>query len=176
MPLLTNDSWRELFCQALDRAIERQQYQLFAFVIMPEHVHLLVQPLADRSVVSSLLKAIKRPFSYRIKQRPGYDRNLTTPKAIMLAIDSIHNNPVRRDLCRRAVDWNWSSARHDLLPDGSPNPQHPTVQHLHPSILDEGTPMSFVRHRAKHCRSSQQWHPAPGATRRQLTHIAVLLS
>ena len=115
---------------------------------------------------SSLLKKLtvrQRPrvMTFRFWQEgPGYDRNLTTPKAIMLAIDSIHNNPVRRGLCRRAVDWNWSSARHDLLPDESPNPQHPAVQNLHPSILDEGTPMSFVRHRAKHCWTSQQWHPA----------------
>ena len=170
MPLLTNDPWRELFCQALDGAIERHKYQTFAFVLMPEHVHLLVQPSTDGSGVSSLLKAIKRPFSYRIKQRlidaessllvkltvrqrpgvttfrfwqegPGYDRNPTTPKAVMSAIDYIHENPVRRGLCLRAVDWNWSSARHYLLPDYSANRKHPIIHRLHPELLDEGTPI-----------------------------------
>ena len=72
IPLLTEDPWRELLCQALDRAVERHRYQLFAFVLMPEHVHLLVQPLFDGSAVSSLLNAIKRPFSYRIKQKRGF--------------------------------------------------------------------------------------------------------
>ena len=42
---------------------------------------------------------------------PGYDRNLTQPKTILSAIDYVHENPVRRKLCQRAVDWHWSSAR-----------------------------------------------------------------
>jgi putative transposase len=108
---------------------------------MPEHVHLLVYPTAGFSPISDLLKAITRPYSFRIKklleqsgsplleqlmirQRPevttfrywqegaGYDRNLTHPKAVLAAIDYIHRNPVRRGLCQRAEDWRWSSARH----------------------------------------------------------------
>ncbi|MCH7688778.1 MAG: transposase [Planctomycetes bacterium] len=69
LPLLTNIPWRTLFCQAIDRAIERHRYWLYAFVLMPKHVHLLVQPTPDGSPVSSLLKANKRPFSYQIKQQ-----------------------------------------------------------------------------------------------------------
>ena len=42
LQLLTNNSWRGLFCQAIDRAVERHHYRLYAFVVMPEHVHLLV--------------------------------------------------------------------------------------------------------------------------------------
>jgi putative transposase len=68
MPLLTNDLWRTWFCEAVDRAVARHDYRLFAFVIMPEHVHLLVQPRQDASPISSLLTAIKRPFSGRIKR------------------------------------------------------------------------------------------------------------
>ena len=137
---------------------------------MPEHVHLLVQPTPDGSPVSSLLNAIKRPFSYRIKQRlieskslllkkltirqrpevttfrfwqqgPGYDRNLTSPKAILSAIDDIHENPVRRGLCGRAVDWKWSSARHYLEPEKSGDPELPRIHPIHPELLDEGTAM-----------------------------------
>jgi putative transposase len=90
--------------------------------------------------VDALLKAIKRPYSYRIKkllsetnspwmakltvrqrpgvmtfrywqEGPGYDRNLREPQAVEAAIDYIHQNPVRRNLCGRAIDWRWSSAR-----------------------------------------------------------------
>jgi hypothetical protein len=39
-------------------------------------------------------------------------------KSIVAAINSIHANPVRRGLCKRAIDWPWSSARR-LLMDGS---------------------------------------------------------
>ena len=35
---------------------------------MPEHVHLIIYPLAKADTIDALLKAIKRPFSDRIKQ------------------------------------------------------------------------------------------------------------
>jgi putative transposase len=48
---------------------------------------------------------------YRFWQRGGgYDRNVMQPKSAYLQIDYIHQNPVRRGLCSRAEDWQWSSA------------------------------------------------------------------
>jgi putative transposase len=41
----------------------------------------------------------------------GFDRNVYTAEAISASIDYIHNNPVKRGLCERAVKWKWSSAR-----------------------------------------------------------------
>ena len=108
---------------------------------MPEHVHLLVFPVnKSASDIEDVLKAIKRPYSYRIKQilltnasplldrltirqrpgietfrywqeGPGYDRNLYSPKAVTNSINYLHENPVRRGLCRRTTEWRWSSAR-----------------------------------------------------------------
>jgi putative transposase len=138
-PLLTNDRWRTMLGEAVDRAHERHRYRLVAYVFMPEHVHLLTFAEADASKVSDLLRAIKRPFSYRIKQllteansplldgltvrqRPGvqafrfwqegggYDRNLTEAETIGAAIDYIHMNPVRRGLVPLTNEWRWSSA------------------------------------------------------------------
>jgi putative transposase len=156
-----------LFYEALGRAVNRHHYRLFAFVVMPEHVHLLVQPKQDGSSVSSLLNAVKRPFSFRIKklltdlnspllakltiqqrpgittfrfwqEGPGYDRNLTSPKAILSAIDYIHNNPVRRGLCQRAVDWKWSSACHYLEPGMEIPEDLVNIDPLPPDLLDDG--------------------------------------
>ena len=139
-PLLTNDDWLEQLSRAIDSANDRHGWQLAAFVFMPEHVHLLMHPAQEASKIANLLFAVKRPFSYRIKQEltvcasplleqftiqqrpnvktfrfwqegPGYDRNLTTDKAILAAIDYLHMNPVRRGLCKQAADWRWSSAR-----------------------------------------------------------------
>lgn len=42
LQLLPNDVWREMLCRSLDRAMESQAWRLFAFVRIPEHVHLLV--------------------------------------------------------------------------------------------------------------------------------------
>jgi putative transposase len=139
-PLLTNDHWRCLLSEAIDRANVRHDYRLTAFVFMPEHVHLLVYPGPNASPIEALLRAIKRPFSYRIKcllqesggsllrrltirqrpgvetfrfwqEGPGYDRNLDQVGTVLAAIDYIHRNPVRRGLAERHIDWQWSSAR-----------------------------------------------------------------
>jgi putative transposase len=92
--LLVRDDWRILLCQAIDKAITAHDFALVAFVLMPEHVHLLVYPrsqtakaLAGQSPrqwhpvasdvsssefvlkrLSRLLADIKQPFSGRIKR------------------------------------------------------------------------------------------------------------
>jgi REP-associated tyrosine transposase len=68
LPLLTNDVWRDMLGVSIARAVERHGYRLAAFVFMPEHVHLLVYPTAGAWPIEKLLKAIKRPYSYRIKR------------------------------------------------------------------------------------------------------------
>jgi len=165
MPLLTDDLWRRLLCEAIDRAVKRHEYRLFAFVLMPEHVHLIDQPRPDAGGIDGLLFAIKRPFSYRIKrllteqrstvlktlivrqrpgvmtfrywqEGPGYDRNLTESRSIVAAIDDVHMNPVRRNLCERCTDWKWSSARYFLEPHRPVAPDLPRLTPLPPDFLD----------------------------------------
>jgi REP element-mobilizing transposase RayT len=68
MPLLTNNRWRAMLSEAITAALGRQAFRLVAFVYMPEHVHLLVYPVGPAAMVENLLRAIKRPFSFRIKQ------------------------------------------------------------------------------------------------------------
>jgi putative transposase len=164
-PLLTNDLWRTMLCQSIGRATKRHHYRIIAFVLMPEHVHLLVYPDAEAAGIDELLKAIKRPFSFRIKQLlvqsksrllerltirqrpgvttfrfwqegPGYDRNLTHAKSVLQAIDYLHNNPVRRGLVDRAVDWRWSSARHYLFPEPVVDPALPAIHKLPAEFLN----------------------------------------
>ena len=156
-PLLNNDAWRGMLAESIDRAMDGHRYRLTAFVFMPEHVHLMVYPIPGADGVDALLKAIKRPFSYRVKQLlvqsrsklietltlrqrpgvttfrywqegPGYDRNLTEPSAVLTAIDYLHNNPVRRGLVKTAVEWKWSSARYYLI---DPPRQYPGLPFLH---------------------------------------------
>ena len=129
LPLLTNDAWRGYLASSIDKACEAEHWLLLAFVFMPEHVHLLVYPTKQNPHIDRLLAAIKRPCSADVKrdlmqeqsrllerltvrerpgktcfrfwqEGPGYDRNLQTEKAVMGAIDYLHNNPVRRRLCR----------------------------------------------------------------------------
>ena len=68
LPLLTNAEYLQMLSEAVSRASDRHNFDLLAFVWMPKHVHLLVLPRTTESSISALLNAIKRPFSYRIKQ------------------------------------------------------------------------------------------------------------
>jgi len=167
MPLLTNDDWRRRLARCLDVAGQEESIRLVAFVFMPTHVHLLTLPLSDSPNVSRYLARIKQPLSKQVREqlgvgrsrlldkltvreRPGkssfrfwqqgsgYDRNLFTPSAIEASIDYIHANPVCADLCGRAVDWKWSSARYYI---GDPPKQQyadlPRVECLPPDAFEE---------------------------------------
>lgn len=141
LPLLLNDDRKQLFSRTLDNAIPQQGFRPIAFVYMPEHVHLLVFPAEHTAQIERLLFAIKRPFSYRVKQQlmqnndpllqqltirerpgtrvfrfwqegPGYDRNIVSQPAIQASITYIHNNPVRRGFSPTPAEWRWSSWRH----------------------------------------------------------------
>jgi putative transposase len=161
-PLLTNDLWRAWFCEVLECACDRHEFLLLAYVLMPEHVHLLVCPGGTESRVPNFLGDLKRQQSRRVKRHlvitgdptlerltvrqrpgvttfrfwqegPGYDRNLMSPTAITSAIEYIHANPVRRNLCKRAVDWTWSSAQR-LMTDGTLDGT-PRLSRFDPSLL-----------------------------------------
>jgi putative transposase len=136
---LGHDRTREWFCEALDAARRRFDFQLWAYVVMPEHVHVLVWPGDAADQMSRFLQTVKEPVArkairhfktaaptwlarvtvregQRLRHRfwqpgGGYDRNITSIAALRAMIEYIHANPVRRGLVARAEDWEWSSAR-----------------------------------------------------------------
>lgn len=141
MALLTSDRSRQWLVDALASARARHGFELWAYVIMPEHAHILLRPLSHGADIAPILKGIKQPVAraatnflrqnnnrrwlerlkvcrpsgrveYRFwQQGGGYDRNIVTPKAARAAVEYIHNNPVRRGLVECPTDWPWSSAQ-----------------------------------------------------------------
>ena len=119
--LLASEKACQLLIEALDAARSRRQFDIWCYVFMPDHVHLVIWPRNETYDISRILFAIKRPMSYRAKQariyagghfwQPGggHDRNLWTTTAIHNEVDYIHANPVRRGLCGRPEDWRYSS-------------------------------------------------------------------
>jgi len=95
---------------------------MWAYVIMPDHVHLLIWPRQRDYSISEILRAVKRPMSFRAHRQGfiaepgfwlpggGYDRNITTPQAVHSEMAYIHANPVRKGLCARPEGWRFSSA------------------------------------------------------------------
>ena len=136
--LLTEDRLCLWLTESLDNARTTHHFNLYAYVIMPEHVHLLIHPQDETYDISQILRRIKGPFSYRVSSwyqetltnrlrflsaksasgkiqrfwQPGggYDRNIHNYEALRKAIEYIEFNPVRRGLVLEPVDWRWSSA------------------------------------------------------------------
>ena len=139
LPLLNSDKSRRWLIDSLQALRKAQSVSLLAYVIMPEHVHLLVYPRSESYQMSRILAGIKRPVSrvarewyaehdprmieslrvvqgdridFRFWQAGGgYDQNITDSEAIWQIAEYIHANPVRRGLVEDACDWQWSSAR-----------------------------------------------------------------
>ena len=153
-----------MFCRSLDQACRDERFRLIGLVIMPEHVHLLVLPLDSQARISRLLARTKQPTSRQIhrllleagspllidlmiterpgkqsfrfwQEGPGFDRNLFSPPAILASLDDIHENPVKRSLCQRAVDFKWSSARFHL--QGEVDSDLPEFSRVDPEWLDQ---------------------------------------
>ncbi len=128
---------RMYFIQAVNKAKAAHNLDVWAYVIMPEYVHLLIWPRNEIYSISDILKSIKQSVSRRtiefLKdsnpgslrfmatgfQKPryrfwqdggGHDRTVIDPKLISEIMDYIHWNPVKRGLVERPEDWYWSSA------------------------------------------------------------------
>ncbi|HZD33023.1 MAG TPA: transposase [Candidatus Angelobacter sp.] len=117
-PLLASASAKHCFEVALEQA--RRQYGFFVtgYVIMPEHVHLLVSE-PERAMLARALQALKQSVARRFIadrthfwQARYYDFNVWTAKKRIEKLKYIHRNPVRRGLVERPEDWPWSSFRH----------------------------------------------------------------
>jgi len=121
-PLLQSRAACDLLIVALAAARRRHRFDIWAYVIMPEHVHLLVWPKEQSYSISRILLGIKRPVSYHARQQGlcggehfwlpggGFDRNISSAKAVHAEIDYMHSNPVRRGLCVEPAQWRYSSA------------------------------------------------------------------
>jgi putative transposase len=136
---LSRDRTRIWFLEELELARQRWSFDLWAYVIMPEHVHLLIYPRGPEFKVGKIAGQIKesvarRAIAYIETQAPhwlpcitvhegkrtrrrfwqpggGYDRNVIDPSTAHEMAEYIHANPVRRGLVASAEDWQWSSAR-----------------------------------------------------------------
>ena len=134
LPLLGTISARNLFVRALGKIRERYKFLLVGYVVMPEHVHLLISepPKATPSVVLKVLKqrvscdmrktrgrhfAGQREFSFmkcegelpRFWQPRFYDFNVYSRKKEREKLEYMHANPVMRGLVKNPSDWIWSS-------------------------------------------------------------------
>ncbi|MEM8757040.1 MAG: transposase [Planctomycetota bacterium] len=125
-PYLNDPAHRDILADQLFTSRVHLGFRLHAWVIMPEHVHLLLTPPLPHVDVPRILSAVKRRSATRIladmrmhgdappqlwQAGGGYDRNILGGGELNKKIQYIHENPVHRGLAAKPEDWPWSSAR-----------------------------------------------------------------
>jgi putative transposase len=116
--LFTTDASRRIFESALERVRRSFRLHVYGYVVMPEHVHLLLsEPQQD--TLADALKSLKQGVSRRLLgdadhfwQKRYYDFNIRNYPQFVEKLRYIHRNPVKQGLCDRPEDWQWSSFRH----------------------------------------------------------------
>jgi len=128
-----------LFLCCLEDTRRRFALRIYGYVVMPEHVHLLVSE-PERDTLADAMRALKLSFSKRVRslvphvpragfasppgrtmqsatpasfwQKRYYDRNVRDEHEFTIKLRYLHRNPVKRGLVKEPGDWKWSSFRH----------------------------------------------------------------
>ncbi len=143
LPFLKRACSRDCFLSILEEVRQRYRFVVVGYVIMPEHIHLLItepehgnpstvmQVLKQRTARAllpergrkdrrqrSLFSEERRPRAFW--QARFYDFNVWSTKKRVEKLRYIHRNPVRRALVASPEQWRWSSYRFYLLDEPGP--------------------------------------------------------
>jgi putative transposase len=133
---------RDLFLDVLERVRRQYRFVIVGYVVMPEHVHLLMSE-PERGDPSLVMQVMKQSFARMllrkfppIENRDGwgslnpdhrhvwqvrfYDFPLFTQAKKSEKLRYMHRNPVTRGLVSEPQDWKWSSYRHYALGEVGP--------------------------------------------------------
>jgi putative transposase len=118
-----------LLLSTLQNYREQQKFQIHEFVLMPNHVHLLLTPAADFTLERSV-QLIKGGFSFRVAreaefrgevwQRSYVDHRIRDSRDYSFHREYIHQNPVRARLASVPAEYQFSSANSLHILDPAP--------------------------------------------------------
>jgi putative transposase len=116
--LFTEASAKITFENALERVRLSFSAYIYGYVVMPEHVHLLISE-PPQATLAEAIKSLKQGVARRLIagadhfwQTRYYDFNIRDYSQFQEKLRYIHRNPVARELCVRPEDWEWSSFCH----------------------------------------------------------------
>jgi len=137
LPVFRTEKLKEITANALDEARKSADILIFAYVIMPDHYHLItdgsrkpsevlrytngitarrvINYLKEHEFVNSLEKlrqeTKKREYKYSLWEHHPNAFSLTNETTFMQKVNYIHQNPVRAELVQKAEDYKYSSVR-----------------------------------------------------------------
>ena len=112
------EAYARLFLKTLYSYRRKGRFQLHAFVVMPEHVHLLLTPANDVTIERAI-QFVKGGFSHafgfefrggEVWQRGFTDHRIRDAEDLARHRDYIHQNPVKRRMVERAAEYRYCSA------------------------------------------------------------------
>ncbi len=120
-PLLRQMSLQDDFLVALEQMRIQFAMRVYGYIVMPEHVHLLLsepeddqmgkamQVLKMRVSLAARRKGARVAGGYPLWQSRYFDHNVRNHAGFVTQLRYIHRNPVKRGLCGAPEDWPWSS-------------------------------------------------------------------
>jgi putative transposase len=123
-PILGTPESRDTLLRILEETRHKYHFQVLGYVVMPNHVHLLVTE-PEQAKLSICIQVLKQRFS---RTRPEehvwepryYDFNVYTDHKRIEKLRYIHRNPVHRGLVEKPEDYSWSSFRNYALDEPTP--------------------------------------------------------
>ena len=128
-PCFFDDQDRQAYLNWLGEALQREHCSLHAFVLMTNHVHLLVTPERAASIPRLIIAIGRRyvPYFNRTYRRTGtlwdsrYKSSLVQEETYLLFCQRyIELNPVRAAMVTDPADYQWSSYRHHAYGETDP--------------------------------------------------------
>jgi len=137
LPLLGSARSRSAFVNILGEVRDRYGFALVGYVVMPNHIHLLVSE-PTKGTPSTVMQVLKQRVSRRLRakrkrgaetqlrlsfaerdvlprqfwQRRFHDFNVWSHKKKIEKLEYMHLNPVKNKLVSHPKDWPWSSYTH----------------------------------------------------------------
>jgi putative transposase len=159
-PIFFEDGDQDIYCDMLAEQMRKAEVEVWAYCLMPNHVHLILRPRAADGLARALGAAHKRWANF-INGRGRWRGHLFDGRFASVAMDESHLisavryvalNPVRARLAARAEDWKWSSVSAHLAreDDGlvSVGPVLERVTDFAALIADAGGDAEFTALRA----------------------------
>jgi putative transposase len=122
-PVFLDDADRQAYLESLREAAATLKVAVHGYVLMPDHVHLLLTP-PDAQALGRLMQAIGRRYVAGFNRRHGrsgtlwegrFRATVLEPEPHLLGcLRYIEQNPVRAGQVHAAAEWPWSSAAHHL--------------------------------------------------------------
>ncbi len=137
LPVFRSEAVKVITCKALDEARKSGDFAIYAYVVMPDHLHAVtdgarlpsevlrfIKGVISRRVINYLkeggfrasLEKLRHEskaqnYKYSLWEHHSNCLHLTSEGVFMQKVNYIHQNPVRAGLVQRAEDYRWSSVR-----------------------------------------------------------------